>query len=714
MTPDLARTLPIRTRPLHLETPESYGLRLALANGLPASTPARAARQIATTSNVQALRAALILWCEVKGGLQAGHFGRQSNRAGEDLPARTMCRLCARGGTVDQFGHAESYCCLRHRLWVGPGTSPATQTQIKERVRDAELRYRRLRRTGRAPTALIQELAVIVNREKGDPGPESQVSPENYTAVVALAQLLTNQSFQRRLLTPLRTFKQSRQLLLFEVDTKVPGIGSVAVDGLWRLLRPAFLAVRDKVEGMELPAPAICTLLGIDPGKMVGTKEIQRPIEPFARYLDVLESSVADRWANVCELTLVAGQRDCPRTASKQGSWTATFICSQGHWSQRTLNTTYSALKQERDGCPFCAGLRPLAGFNSMAETHPRLAAEWHPTLNGSVTPSDVSGAGNSLSYWWICGSEHAWQATPNNRAKGQGCPFCSGRRCLPGVNTLDVTHPHVAAEWNARRNTTISPSSITAGSGVAIEWICPKGHEYSATPVNRTGKGTGCPVCANLRVLTGVNDLATTHPHIAAEWHPSLNGAATPQTVVAGSAKKYHWCCPKRHDYVAALYCRTGGTGCPVCAGLQVIAGYNDLCTTHPHIAAEWDHEANGSQTPESVIAGSARNFQWICQLGHRYSQPIYKRTAGSGCPYCSNRKVLCGFNDVATRHSAIARDWHPDKNGFLTPRDVVPGGTRRWWRCADGHEQFGTVPNRIKTKGCTKCPRERRVLQA
>jgi len=376
------------------------------------------------------------------------------------------------------------------------------------------------------------------------------------------------------------------------------------------------------------------------------------------------------------------------------------------------MNSAFRSLNDGRDGCAYCAGSRALAGYNSMAETHPNIATEWHPTRNGDTTPSHITRAGTSSSYWWICSSGHEWQANPGNRTKGQGCPYCSRRRCLPGVTSLDVTHPYIAGEWNHRLNGDKLPSTITSGSGALIEWICSRDHAYTATPAARSGRGAGCPVCANSRVLAGANDLATSHPNIAKEWHPSQNGAATPQTVVAGSPRKYYWRCQSGHDYLAPVNTRTKGTGCPACAGQQVIAGYNDLFTTHPHVAAAWDHDANGTQTPDSVIAGSARKAHWICPLGHKYTKPINARAAGSACQYCSNRKVLPGFNDVAAKNPELVRDWHPVKNGAALPHAVVPGNTPRWWKCADGHEQLGSVPNRIRTRGCAKCSPERRVL--
>lgn len=712
MVPNMNRLLPVRIRPRHLETPDSFGRRLALANGLPANSPIKAARQLAATSKNSALRSALAQWCETKGGIRTGHFQRQALRVDEGLPARTMCRLCAHGERVEQFGHAESYCCLRHGLWTGPQTDPLTLVPVDDEIRAVEIRYRRLRRAGRMPILLVQELAVIVNRHRGENSIETGLDAGNYSDVVGLGELLTNQSFQHDLLDPTRTFAQARMLLEVSVDARLPACGSMLLDALWRLLRPAFLAVRNTVDAQNHTEPEICRLLGIDTGGWAGMTGVHRPIEPFSRYLELLESSLADPWANVCELTLVAGQGRRTRAESKSGYWMATFICRKGHWHRRTLSTAFSAFKAGLDGCPYCGGVRPLAGYSSMTETHPALAAEWHATLNGDTTPSDVAGAGNSSSYWWTCRSGHAWQATPNNRAKGKGCPYCSGRRCLAGFNSVDVTHPGIAAEWNHRLNANNEPSSFTAGSGVIIEWICPLGHEYASRLAARTGAGKGCSICANLKVLAGFNDLATTHPHIAEQWHPSQNGTATPQAVVAGSGKKYYWLCRIGHDYVAAVTSRTKGKGCPACAGQRVIAGFNDLRSTHPLVAVEWDHDRNGSRVPESVIAGSSCMAHWICPLGHSYVKRINARAAGASCQYCSHRKVLPGFNDLATRYPEIVQDWHAEKNGSLMASDVFPGNDKRWWKCYRGHEIFGAVPNRIMTKGCPKCTPDQRVL--
>jgi hypothetical protein len=91
--------------------------------------------------------------------------------------------------------------------------------------------------------------------------------------------------------------------------------------------------------------------------------------------------------------------------------------------------------------------------------------------------------------------------------------------------------------------------------------------------------------VCSNKLVLPGVNDLATTHPELAAQAH-----GWDPTTLTAGSHKKVGWKCALGHTWNALVKERSQGTGCPVCSNKKVMAGHNDLATTHPELAAQAD----------------------------------------------------------------------------------------------------------------------------
>ena len=51
--------------------------------------------------------------------------------------------------------------------------------------------------------------------------------------------------------------------------------------------------------------------------------------------------------------------------------------------------------------CPCCCG-RQVSVTNSLATVAPEIAAQWHPTLNGTTTPNDVvSQSGQKV--WWKC-----------------------------------------------------------------------------------------------------------------------------------------------------------------------------------------------------------------------------------------------------------------------------------------------------------------------
>ena len=77
--------------------------------------------------------------------------------------------------------------------------------------------------------------------------------------------------------------------------------------------------------------------------------------------------------------------------------------------------------------------------------------------------------------------------------------------------------------------------------------------------------------------------------------------------------------------------------SGCPCCANRVVVAGINDLSTTHPKLAEEWDYEKNDKK-PTDVVAGSHLYAWWICKDGHSWKAQIKSRAKGTGCPKCNN----------------------------------------------------------------------------
>jgi hypothetical protein len=202
---------------------------------------------------------------------------------------------------------------------------------------------------------------------------------------------------------------------------------------------------------------------------------------------------------------------------------------------------------------------------------YPEILLQWHPTKNGDLTPNMIT-AGCHKKIWWKCpvAMDHEWLATANHRTHGRGCPCCRGRKVVAS-NCLETTHPEIAKQWHSTKNGNLTPNMVTAGSHKKVWWVCDtRDHEWQTSVLNRTNishsnKGN-CPYCCNKRVDI-LNCLETTHPCIAAQWHPTKNGELTPKKVVAGSGKKIWWKCNNGHQWIVSPNQRTSSkSNCPIC----------------------------------------------------------------------------------------------------------------------------------------------------
>ena len=348
--------------------------------------------------------------------------------------------------------------------------------------------------------------------------------------------------------------------------------------------------------------------------------------------------------------------------------------CPLGHRYLATISN-----RTRGGNCPFCSNHQVLVGFNDLKTTHPELAAQ----VDGWEPKEYVAGSNKRLA--WVCSSGHKWIATPNSRRVGNGCPVCSNHKVQVGVNDLATTHPILGLEadgWD--------PSMVVAGSNKRLRWRCNLGHIFYAAPSDRRDGGK-CGVCANRSVLSGFNDLKTTHSALADEadgWNPS--------EYIAGTNKKMPWKCKFGHRWSAQISNRSAGGKCPFCTRKRSFEGSTDLKTTHPELAAQadgWD--------PSKILSGSGKKLPWRCSYGHRWSTTVANRTAGRGCPTCMNRELLPGTNDLKTTNpelAAQAYNWDPTT--------AFAGDNRKHqWICEKGHIWSATSNSRVNGNGCQVC---------
>ena len=545
-------------------------------------------------------------------------------------------------------------------------------------------------------------------------------------------------------------------------------------------------------------------------------------------------------------------------------------VCGQ-EWYAKVKDRTV-----RKTGCPNCA--KAIAGRShaktmlkkngSLAEQRKDLLIDWDYDKN-TITPNEITAHSNTR-VWWKCHEcGHQWQAKASNRANGRGCPCCAGKILVSGKNDLETTHPALAQEWHPTKNNELTPRDVMYGQSLKVWWKCPNGHSYLASLNHRSGaNGTNCQVCNDGRqtsfreqalyfylkqifpdainrfkcdwlgrfeidifipsIKVGLeydgaawhkkdkfprerrkyqlcqehgiklvrvkeampdknnmscdiadriisvkdveskhnfekllrvaidetcsfacqgnkndtlqkqvqldidverdkfrivvlrynvkNSLAKKHPSIAKEWHPERNGEHVPTMFPCGSDFKAWWLCPKcGRSYVATISHRTNGGGCTCDSKERFAESYrmkhvlvSGGITDHK-LLAEWNYEKNGSLKPEDIPPKSEMKVWWRCRkCCHEWQAKIANRAIGRGCPCCSNHVVVKGKNDLATLFPNLVKEWNWERNGNLTPDNIVPGRNKPvWWKCSEcGYEWQAPPARRTRSgSGCRKC---------
>ncbi len=486
-----------------------------------------------------------------------------------------------------------------------------------------------------------------------------------------------------------------------------------------------------------------------------------------------------------------------------------------------------------------------------LAVVNPELIKEWHPTKNGNLKPEDVTCSTNKK-VWWIGECGHEWEACVSSRNKGSGCPYCLGKKVLSGFNDLKTTNPDLASEWHPTKNIGLvdkygndisTPDKVRAGANKKAWWLGKCGHEWKAF-INNRNRGANCPIC-NKELFTsfseqalfyyikncfndainsdmeaigteldiyipsihtaieydsyiwhkdikkidvdkkrnekckqaGITLIRIREPKLVAfndcvcfyrddynssnsldkviyevlsyidknidwdidtvrdsavihskylkipkknsvadskyisEWNYDKNGNLNPKLISADSNMVFWWKCNTcGYEWQSSPNTRKIA-GCSVCGHGTVKVGYNDLATKNPELAKEWNHNKNGDLKPEDVTYNSRKKVWWKCRLGHEWETTVCERNRGSNCPYCSNHKVLKGFNDLLTTNPEKAKYWDYVKNVDIKPTDLTSGSSRQkiYWKCPDCGYEWSIAPANMK--GCKMCYISKRV---
>lgn len=240
------------------------------------------------------------------------------------------------------------------------------------------------------------------------------------------------------------------------------------------------------------------------------------------------------------------------------------WLCNLGHeWELKINKRTI-----RNQNCLICSNRKVNSDYN-LQKMYPDISKQWDFDKNIGKYPYQFLPNSN-VRVWWKCnfGDDHEWECTINNRVAGNNCPICSGKK-VANSNSLQTINAKLSEEWHTTKNGSLTPSDFVANSNKEVWWKCKvaEDHEWKASIVNRN-RGRGCPMCRGLSVVNS-NSLATTHPSLSTEWHPSKNLDLNSKNVVAGSHIRVWWQCNKNqsHEWFASIKNRTlKKHGCPFC----------------------------------------------------------------------------------------------------------------------------------------------------
>lgn len=313
-----------------------------------------------------------------------------------------------------------------------------------------------------------------------------------------------------------------------------------------------------------------------------------------------------------------------PISSGKKVWW----ICEKGHEWESVFNTR----TVRGYGCPICSGQKIVFGINDFATLFPSIACEVHPTKNVGIDITKLGGK-SSKKIWWLCSKNHEYeQAIAKRTGRGYGCPYCSGRYPVVGMNDLYTCFPELSLFWDYEENGNMQ--NFSSKSRKRVSWKCGNGHKWNKSIFYQKRKNI-CPYCNGSHTLIDdANSIETKYPELAKEWCVEKNGCELSNAKLRWKTKLY-WKCQNEHVWKTEFGNRIAGKGCPYCAGKYPIIGTNDLASLHPELVKEWDYDKN-RRKPEEYLPKSNVRVYWKCINGHSWRALICERTRGTGCPEC------------------------------------------------------------------------------
>ena len=351
-----------------------------------------------------------------------------------------------------------------------------------------------------------------------------------------------------------------------------------------------------------------------------------------------------------------------------------------------------------------CKELTPKNLENSIANKYPDSIKEWSP--NNTASPYEVT-YGSRTKRLWICDKGHDYPMSPKDKfIRHFRCPVCHPY----GTRFIDEFPQYI--EYYSPNNT-IPIEELVKCDKRSTLWICKNGHEQPKTCEKIAYEGFLCRKCYEESIMENTQHLTDVYPQIRNIWDYEKNDK-TPDVIPLSSRDTFYFKCSFGHEYPNEIRAVLNNScECLVCTNKKVVAGYNDFKSRYPELAEKLSPELQ--KVADRILGAEGKYLKWICSIcGGEYSDAVGNMLKGiNNCPYCNNKKVLSGFNDLATRNPDLVDEAYLVGNymiGTDLSKSKNDSNKLAYWICQDcKHIYPMKITDRVlkDERGHNPCPR-------
>lgn len=189
----------------------------------------------------------------------------------------------------------------------------------------------------------------------------------------------------------------------------------------------------------------------------------------------------------------------------------------------------------------------------------------WDYDLNDKP-PSDVSFSSGKRIFFKCKNNKHDSHAhilsdVTSNKMKSIECPYCNS---VGQWIADEYGDENVSKYWGTSNKGDAFSYAKKSHSKIYIKCQSNESHGEYAVACSDFTSGRGCPICSNKQIAKGVNDVATTHPHLVKYFLDKQEA----YTVGAGSSKVIKLACERCGSIknTKLTYVTKRGFSCPVC----------------------------------------------------------------------------------------------------------------------------------------------------